>query len=89
MGPSSPGTLAALLLMFAAAVAGMLRFPRWYARVPLIAATFLTAATCGISAVNAYYDYYQTWSGTTTGQRPSRSWSRWPLLDQIVTAGQM
>ena len=85
MGPSSPATLAALLLMFGAAVAGMLRFSRWYARVPLIAATFLTAAACGISAVNAYYDYYQSWSALAADIGNDNGTAAVPIVVPVAT----
>ena len=85
MGPSGPATFVILLLSFAGAVIGMLRLPRWYARAPLVVLAFLTAAFTGISAVNGYYGYYQSWSALAADVGNDNGTSAVPVVVPVAT----
>lgn len=62
MGPSGVGTLCLLLAAFVAAAYGLGRGKRWPLQVVCSLVAFLTAGVFGISSVNRYYDYYDSWS---------------------------
>lgn len=62
IGPSGTLTMAALVLVFGAALVGLVRFCRWYVRGLLGAVAFLVAAVFGMSVVNSYYGYYDSWA---------------------------
>ena len=61
MGPSGPATLALLVVAFVVAGLAVVRLRAWPVRVMCGGVAFVAAAAFGVSAVNAYYDYYQSW----------------------------
>lgn len=61
MGPSSVGTLSLLLAAFVAGAFGTARCRRWPVQVLCSVLAFLAAGAFGISSVNRYYGYYDSW----------------------------
>lgn len=76
---------ALLLFTFGLAVGGMLRFPSWYARAPLIVVAFMAASIFGVSAVNGYYGYYQTWSALAADVGNDNGTSAVPVVVPVAT----
>jgi enterochelin esterase-like enzyme len=62
VGPSGPVTLLGLVIAFVLCAIGLARTRRLPVQLVAGLGGFLVAGIFGASAVNAYYDYYQTWS---------------------------
>ena len=69
MGPSGPLTLLLLLIAFAGGAWGIAHVRPWPLALAPAAGAFLAAGLFGVSAVNAYYGYYQSWSDLVTDLR--------------------
>ena len=79
LGPSGALTWCLLVLAFLACIGGLLRWQRWLARLPLVVVAFVTAATCGMSFVNGYYGYYDSWSALASDLQADNGASALPV----------
>jgi enterochelin esterase-like enzyme len=62
MGPDSPILIGLLFAVGGALIVLAMRVRRWFWRVPVIPLAMVACALGGMTIVNGYYGYYQTWS---------------------------